>query len=361
MIEFDKFGPEKILEVYNPKTGMHGFVVIDNTALGPGKGGIRFTPSVTVEEIARLARVMTWKTSMAGLPFGGAKSGIILEKGMNKDKIIADFSKAVKSISPSLYIAAPDMNTGEHEMGVYARANGSLKSCTGKPKRMRGIPHEIGSTGYGIAIAAIESVKHLKKDIKDIKFVVEGFGNVGVFTAKFLCQEGAKLVGASDSKGCIYNARGINIKKLIKTKKKTKSVINYKPGLKMNNEDIFELKVDMLITAALPDVINRDNVRNVKTKIIVEGSNIPMKPNMEEILHKRRILVIPDFVANAGGVISSYIEYSGKGRKQLFETIKKKIKKNTREVLTLSKKKGCKPRDAAMTIAQKRVETKMKI
>lgn len=361
LIEYDKFGPEKILEVYNPKTGMHGFVVIYNTALGPGKGGLRFTPTVTIEETVRLARVMLWKTSMAGLPFGGAKAGLILEKGVDKNKVISDFSRAIKPISPSLYISAPDMNTGEKEMAVFARANGSLKSCTGKPKRMKGIPHELGSTGYGVAVSAIEALKYLKYNIKDIKFVVEGFGNVGLFATKFLCQEGARLVGVSDSKGCIYNARGIDIKKLIKVKKKTKSVINYKPGLRMDNKDIFELKVDMLITAALPDVINKENVRNVKVNILVEGSNIPMKENMEEILHKRKILVIPDFVANAGGVISSYIEYSGKGKSKLFNMIKSKIRKNTREVLVLSKKKGCKPRDAALLIAQKRVRKKMKI
>ena len=356
MIKFDEFGPEKILEVYNPKSGMHGFVVIDNISRGPGKGGIRMTPTVSAEEVARLARVMTWKTSMADLPFGGAKSGILLPKGADKAKLVSDFSKAIKCISPSLYVAAPDINTGEKEMGIFARANGSLKSCTGKPRRMKGIPHELGSTGYGVSISTLETVKFLKKNIKEMRFVIEGFGNVGMFAAKNLCNEGAILVGVSDSKGCIYNAKGINFNKLLKIKKKTGSVINYKPGLILNNKDIFELKVDIIITAALPDIINRDNVRNVKAKMIVEGSNIPMQENMEEILHKRKILVVPDFVANAGGVISSYIEYIGKSEKKVFGLIKKKITKNTKETLKLALKKKIKPRDAAKLIAQERVK-----
>ena len=217
MIKFDEFGPEKILEVYNPKSGMHGFVVIDNISRGPGKGGIRMTPTVSAEEVARLARVMTWKTSMADLPFGGAKSGILLPKGADKAKLVSDFSKAIKCISPSLYVAAPDINTGEKEMGIFARANGSLKSCTGKPRRMKGIPHELGSTGYGVSISTLETVKFLKKNIKEMRFVIEGFGNVGMFAAKNLCNEGAILVGVSDSKGCIYNAKGINFNKLLKT------------------------------------------------------------------------------------------------------------------------------------------------
>jgi len=361
MIKFDEFGPEKILEVYNQKSGMHGFVVIDNTSRGPGKGGIRMTPTVSAEEVARLARVMTWKTSMADLPFGGAKSGILLPKGADKSKLVAEFSKAIKCVSPSLYIAAPDINTGEKEMGIFAKANGNLKSCTGKPRKMKGIPHELGSTGYGVCISTLETVKFLKKKIKEMRFVVEGFGNVGLFAAKHLCNEGAILVGVSDSKGCIYNAKGINFNNLLKIKKKTGSVINYKPGLVLNNKDIFELKVDILITAALPDIINKDNVRNVKAKILVEGSNIPMQENMEEILYKRKILVVPDFVANAGGVISSYMEYIGKSEKKVFGLIKKKITKNTRETLKLAQKKNIKPRDAAKLIAQERVKKKMKI
>ena len=154
MVQFDDIGPEKILEVYDPKTGMHGFTVIDNTARGPGKGGIRMTPTVTIEEVSRLARAMTLKTAIADLPFGGAKSGIISDpKNISKEKkdeIVKSFSKALKIISPNLYVAAPDINIAEHEMEIFAKTNGSLNSCTGKPKSMKGLPHELGSTGFGV-------------------------------------------------------------------------------------------------------------------------------------------------------------------------------------------------------------------
>ena len=140
MIEHDEFGPEKLIELYDPKTGMHGFLCVDNTSLGPGKGGIRMTPSVTLEEDFRLARTMTWKCSLAGLPFGGAKSAIIFDPKNNpiekKKEIMRAFGKALKNIAPKIYIAAPDVNTGEQEMRWFVEGNGSLKSTTGKPKEL---------------------------------------------------------------------------------------------------------------------------------------------------------------------------------------------------------------------------------
>ena len=220
MIDYDEWGPEKIIEAYDPKTGMHGFCVIDSTVLGPGKGGIRMTPTLDKEEVFRLARAMTWKCSLAGLPFGGAKSGIIADdKQMSKTKkkqIIMAFGKAVKVVSPELYVAAPDMNMGETEMEWFSKAVGSRKACTGKPKKMGGIPHELGSTGFGVAIAALEALKFKGKKVKNVTFAIEGFGNVGSFAAKFFTGAGAKLIAVSDSQGCLYNKKGIDYAELEK-------------------------------------------------------------------------------------------------------------------------------------------------
>ncbi len=372
MVEFDEFGPEKILEVYDPKTKMHGFVVIDSTVRGLSKGGIRMTSSVTIDEVAKLARVMTFKTALAGLPFGGGKSGIIAPKNMTKEQkfeIIRAFSKAIKPICPSKYIAAPDINTAEEEMRVFALANGSMKSCTGKPANLCvkpgekcGIPHEYGSTGFGVYHATLVAVKHLGwKNIKDITIAIEGFGNVGTFAAKYLYKKGFKFVATSDSKGLIYNKNGLDYDKLMKIKKSKGTVIAYKPGIVMNNKNITNLDVDILITAAIPNVINKDNYKKVKAKLIVEGSNIPMTYDVEEKLHKRGILVIPDFVANAGGVISSYAEYKGLHPRDMFSLVEKKIVKNTTLVLKESlKKRHCKLRDVAMEIAISRIRKKMK-
>src|SRR3989344_336345 len=372
MVEFDEFGQEKILEVYDPKTKMHGFVVLDNLNLGPGKGGIRMTSSVTIDEVAKLARVMTFKCALAGLPFGGGKSGIVAPKNMTKEQkheIIRAFSKAIKPICPSKYIAAPDINTAEEEMRIFASANGSMRSCTGKPSNMCvkpgekcGIPHEYGSTGFGVYHSTLVAVNHLGwKNPKDITVAIEGFGNVGSFVAKFLHKDGFKIVATSDSKGLIYNKNGLDYNKLMKLKKEKGSVTKYSPGKVMKSESIVSLDVDILITAAIPDLINKNNYNNIKAKLIVEGSNIPMTHDVEDKLHKKGILVIPDFVANAGGVISSYAEYKGYNPKHMFALVEKKIIKNTKLVLKeAEKKRHCKLRDVAMEIAISRIRKKRK-
>ena len=302
MIEFDEFGPEKILEVYDSKTDMHGFVVIFNTALGPAKGGIRMSPSASKEEAFGLARAMTWKCAMAGLPFGGGKSVIIADPKKitpeQKKAIVLSFAKGIKPISPSLYVAAPDIAMAEEEMRIIAKENG-LKSVTGKPADMGGIPHELGSTGFGVAQATKVAAEFLKINIKGATVAIEGFGNVGTFTMKFLTELGAKVVAVSDSHGMIYCKNGLDYNKLMKVKKDTGSVTNYPGGEKHDARGLFERAVDFVVPGALPDVITKDNVDKIKARCIVEAANIPMTPEIEEVLHKKGVLVVPDFVANA--------------------------------------------------------------
>ncbi|MEE9199949.1 MAG: Glu/Leu/Phe/Val dehydrogenase [Candidatus Brocadiales bacterium] len=370
MIEFDEFGPEKVLRVYEPKSGLHGFLVIDNTALGPGKGGIRMTSTVTVDEVFRLARTMTWKCALSEIPFGGAKSGIVAEPGglttKEKKALMQGFARALKPLCPGQYIAAPDVGTGKDEMRWYAEANGSMSSCTGKPATMCvkageqcGIPHEFGSTGFGAAYAALEAARHIGLDMEGATVAVEGFGNVGTFVMQHLHDMGAKVVATSDRKGVIYDEKGLDPKELLRVKVSTGSVVNHKPGRVLKGKDLFTLGVDILVPAALSDVITGENVNKVRAKIVVEASNIPMKPEMEEVLFKRGVLVVPDFVANAGGVISSYAEYKGYHPKQMFKTVETKLRRNVKLVLDMSRKKGRKPRDVAMEIAVERVREAM--
>jgi glutamate dehydrogenase/leucine dehydrogenase len=359
----DEWGPEKILEVYDPKIKMHGFLVIDNTALGPGKGGIRMTPTVDMGEVFKLARVMTWKNSLADLPFGGAKSGIIADsKKISKEqkkKIVEAFSLSLKSVCPLMYVAAPDMNMAEEEMKWFAEANGSMKACTGKPKELGGIPHELGSTGFGVYHSALVGIEHKGFNVKGMSVAVEGFGNVGIFVSKFITEEGANLIAVSDSKGCVYNKNGLDFKKLLEVKEKTGTIINYKPGKVLKNEELFELPVDVLIPAAIPDVITKKNVNKVKAKIIVEGSNIAISHEVEKILYDRGILVIPDFVANAGGVISSYVEYIGGTPEKMFKMVEEKIRKNTKIVIERSEEEKTDLRTAGMMLAKERVKKAM--
>ncbi len=361
----DEFGPEKIITVYDAKAGMKGFLVIDNTALGPGKGGIRMTPTVSSEEVARLARAMTWKCALADLPFGGAKSGIVADdRKISKEKkkeIVLSFAKALKRLSPSHYVAAPDMNMAEEEMRWYVEGNGDKRSVTGKPADMGGLPHELGSTGYGVYHAADLAARHAGIDLSDATVAIEGFGNVGWFAAKYITEHGAKLVAVSDSKGTAYDKDGLDFNKLAKIKKEKGSVIHYH-GAECNECDhILDIDADILITAAIPDLIKAGDVDRLKFKIIVEGSNIPMTRDVEELCHRIGILVVPDFVANAGGVISSYVEHIGGDEKKMREMVKEKIRKNTEMVLKESIAKDCPPRDTALEIAKKRVRQKCKV
>jgi glutamate dehydrogenase/leucine dehydrogenase len=365
MVEYDEFGPEKILSVYNARAGMKGFVVIDNTALGPGKGGIRMTPTVSIEEVLRLARTMTWKCALVDLPFGGAKSGVVADSKKiskkKKEEIVRTFSEALKIVCPEVYVAAPDMYMGEKEMAWFAEANGNSKACTGKPKSMGGLPHELGSVGYGIYHSVRIAAKYANINLKKTTIAVEGFGNVGRFAAKYLWENGCTLIAVSDSQGVIHNDHGIDFNELLQIKKETGSVINYQPGNIDNCESILDIKADILVTAAKPELIKVGDVDRLQFKLIVEGSNIPMTYDVEELCHMIGILVVPDFVANAGGVISSYIEYIGGDEKRLFKTIEGKINNNTKLVLENAKNKHCSPRRCALEIAKRRVRKKCKI
>lgn len=363
-VQHDEIGPEKVVHVQDKKTGMKGVLVIDNTARGPGKGGIRMTPTVTEEEVSRLARAMTWKCALADLPFGGAKSGIISDPHKitieQKKEIIQSFAKQLKTYSPSQYIAAPDINTAEEEMRWYAEANGDIRSVTGKPLDLGGLPHELGSTGYGVAQATLTVLRHLKKKPSQTTFAVEGFGNVGWFATKFLMDAGLILVAVSDSKGTCYKEKGLRFGKLSTTKKEKGTVTKYLGAKIFPPKEILNINAGILITAAIPDLFSMKDIEKMKYQIIIEGSNIPTTPDVEEALHKKGILVLPDFVANAGGVISSYAEYVGETKEEMFKMVKEKIVKNTKLVLNLSDEKKVSPRMAALEIARARVEEAMK-
>jgi glutamate dehydrogenase/leucine dehydrogenase len=329
MVKYDDIGPEKIIEVYDPISKMKGFTVLDNTALGPAKGGIRMTATVDKKEVAKLARTM--------------------------------FSRAIKCVCPCDYVAAPDVAMGEREVGVFVKENKNKKSATGKPKSMGGIPHELGSTGYGVYIATIEAAKFMKLDLKKMTFVVEGFGNVGWFAAKYLTEHGAKFIGTSDSKGSIYNPKGIDFKKLDAVKRKTRRVMDYHEGKVGKPEMIRTCKADIFIPAGVAqDVVTSKNINKLKFKLMVCGANIPFTAETEEQLYKKKIVVVPDFVANAGGVISSYVEYKGGKIKEVFPLIKKKVSANTKLVLKTAKTKRISPRKAGLQIAMERVKKAMK-
>lgn len=357
-ISYDAIGPEKFIELYDPKTKMRGLICLDSTRRGPAKGGVRMGPDVTKEEVFRLARTMTLKCAMADLPFGGGKSGIIADPKRlslkEKKAIVLAYGRALKNIAPAEYVSAPDMYMAEQEMRWIVQANGNKKCVTGKPKDLGGIPHELGSTGFGVVHAALVALKHLNMDVKDITFAVEGFGNVGEFAAKFLCERGAKLVAVSDSRGVLVHHEGIDFSRLKKAKKEKGSVTKYGVGTVLPSKNILDVDCDMLVTAAVKDLVSEKDVNRLKCKLIVEGSNIPMSHDVEELFHTKRILVVPDFVANAGGVISSYVEYKGGTVKEMWQLVEKKVVKNTKLVLSKVTRNRC-PRCIANKIAVERI------
>lgn len=373
-ISHDQYGPEYLIEVYDAKIGMHGFLVIDNTRLGPGKGGIRMTPNISMEEVFALARTMTWKNALADLPFGGAKAGIIFDpKSVSKEKkkeLVQAFSRAIKPFCPKYYIAGPDMNSGEEEMQWFVEANGNWRSATGKPaklcmlvfgkggaKEQCGIPHEFGSTGFGVAEAAKVAAEHAGMNMKGATVAIQGFGNVGEFTAKYLSEMGAKIVSISDASGAVYNKDGFDFNNLVACKREKGTVCKIMgSGTAISHAELFELPVDILIPAAIPDVITEKNYKKVKAKIIIEAANVPISHDIEKKLHAQGVLVVPDIIANAGGVISSYAEYRGYNPKDMFRMVKSKIIKNTKLILDNAEKAKITPRKAAMKIALLRVE-----
>ena len=358
-VKQDEWGPEKVVSVYDPKTGMKGYTVIDNTARGPGKGGIRMVKDVTVGEVFELARAMTWKNAMADLPFGGAKSGIIWDGKKDKEVLMRAFARAIQPLVPGEYVAGPDMNTTEKEMGAFADEVGNMKVATGKPAEMGGLPHELGSTGFGVAESTDVTVDHLGWDMDGLTVAIEGFGNVGTFTMKFLTEKGAKVVAVSDSKGTIYNKDGLEYEKLMEVKNETGAVKNYSDGEVLKPEELFEIEVDILIPGARPNVITDENKERIRAKVIVEAANIPISSAVEEWFHEKGVVVVPDFVVNAGGVISSYVEYIGGDEDEMFKTVKEKVRQNTRLVLERSEKNNEPPRKSALAIAQERVKKAM--
>ena len=359
----DKFGPEYLIEVYDPKIKMQGFLVLDNLALGPGKGGIRMTKNVNLEEVSRLARVMTLKNAIAGLPFGGAKAGIVWQGGSDsvKKKFIQSFAEKISPFCPKYFIAGPDVNTGEKEMEWFVRATGNLKTATGKPKKLKGLPHELGSTGLGVAIATKIVVENLGIDIQGAKIAIHGFGNVGTFAYKFLNEMGAEIVALADATSTIYEKDGFDkkiIRKMI-NRKKPLPLKEYPKGKKISPDDFWDLDVDILIPASVTDVINEKNKDKIKAKVIIEAGNIPMSEKIEEEFFEKGLFVLPDFVANAGGVISSYCEWKGYNEKKMFEIVKEKISQNTELVVKESLRQKQNPRKVAIEITKQRIKKEM--
>jgi glutamate dehydrogenase/leucine dehydrogenase len=352
----DEFGPEQVIHLYEPSSGLRAVLVVDNTACGPAIGGVRMAADVSTEEVIRLARAMTLKNAAAGLPHGGGKAGILADPATpDKPRLLRAFARAIRHVVE--YIPGPDMGTNESCMGWI---RDEIGRSVGLPRVLGGIPlDEIGATGYGLAQCAEVAAPFCGMDLRGATLAVEGFGNVGRPAAAFLENLGVRLVAASDTRGTIYHPEGIRVEELTAAKRTSGSVTGYSHGKRLSTDELIRTHCDILIPAARPDSINASNVNRIGARLILQGANIPATAEAEKLLHERGVLVVPDFIANAGGVICASVEHHGGTEAAAFEQIAQKIRRNTQEVLARSRDEKIEPRQAAIELAQDRVKQAM--
>ena len=342
--------------MYEPTCGLEAILVIDNVACGPSIGGVRMAPDVTTDEVFRLARAMTIKNASAGLPHGGGKAGIIADpKRADKETLIRAFALAIRDLAE--YIPGPDMGTDETCMAWILDEIGR---SVGLPRVLGGIPlDEIGATGFGLSRCAEIAAPFCGLELQGATVAIEGYGNVGRHAARFLEEKGAVLVAASDSKGAIHGPDGMPAAEVEKAKHESGSVTAYSAAKKITREELFSVPCDILIPAARPDVIREDNVAGIQAKLVLCGANIPATPKAESMLHERGILMVPDVIANAGGVICAAAEYQNKSQSAAFEEIAEKIRSNTQLILERSRDDNIQPRAVVMDLAGKRIREAM--
>ncbi len=354
----DELGPAKVIHVHEPRLGLRGILVVDNTATGPSIGGLRIAPDVSAGECFRLARAMTLKNAAAGLRHGGGKSVLFGDPRMprgQKEQLIRAFASALKNEAD--YIFGPDMGSDE---ACMAWVKDEIGRSVGLPKELGGIPlDEIGATGWGLSHVTNVALRYRDFKLEGARVAIQGFGAVGKHAARFLADQGAVLVAVAHTQGTLVDPRGIDVAGLSALKEAGKSVLDYPHGQKLDRDAVIDVECDIWIPAARPDVVHEDNVHRLKTRLVIEGANIPFTRGAEKILHEKGVLVVPDFIANAGGVICAAMEYAGASESAAFDAIAEKLRSNTEEVLEQAVKQGMLPRDAAMQLAVTRVKKAM--
>lgn len=353
----DDLGPARVVHLTERRTGLRAVVVIDNVAAGPAIGGTRMAPDVTAAECAALARAMTMKNAAAGLPHGGAKSVIRADPTMDpaaKEQLVRAFAGAIADLTD--YIPGPDMGTDELAMGWI---RDEIGRAVGLPAELGGIPLDVlGATGFGLATAVEVAAPRVGLDLVGARVAVQGFGAVGRHTARFLAERGCVLVGASDSTGAVVDPAGLDVAALTTTTR-TGKIVDHPDGHTIPRDDLIGVDCDIWVPAARPDAIRADNVDRLRARLVAQGANIGVTREAEERLHERGVLSLPDFIANAGGVICAAVEYHGGTRTEAFTTIDERIRANVTEVLDRAAASGGLPVDAARDLAGTRVRRAM--
>jgi len=353
----DRLGPARVLEIFEPALDLKAVVVIDNVATGPAIGGVRMAADATAHEAFRLARAMTWKNAAAELPHGGAKSVVIADPRRpeaERETLMRAFARAIAPLTD--YIPGPDMGTDERAM---AWVHDEIGRSVGLPRPLGGIPlDEIGATGLGLTVAAAVAAEEAGFALEGARFVVEGFGAVGRHAARFLVERGAVMVGVADTGGAAIDKNGLDLERLLARKAEGASVAE--AGAPPAGA-LIEVPCEIWIPAARPDVIHEGNADRLKARIVAPGANIAVTEAAEAMLHRRGVLVLPDFIANAGGVICAAVEHRGGSEADALKTIEEKIGRNTRLTLEAAAKERLDPRAAATRLAEARIEAAMQL
>jgi glutamate dehydrogenase (NAD(P)+) len=354
----DDLGPAKIIHVYEPRIGLRGILVVDNTAAGPSIGGLRMAPDASVEECFRLARAMSFKNAAAGLAHGGGKSVLCADPKLpieQKEELIRAMACALADNSD--YIFGPDMGTDERCMGWI---HDEIGRAVGLPRELGGIPlDEIGATGWGLRHSVEVAAEFAHVELDGARVVIQGYGNVGRPAARFLSELGCVTIAVADSKGAVHVEQGLDLEKLDLLKGDGRSVIDYPGGRRLSPEELVALDCEIWVPAARPDVIHAGNVGGLKARLVASGANIAITPDAEQALHLRGVINIPDFIANAGGVICAAMEYKGSTQAAVFEEIAERIRNNTRHVLEAAARDRKAPREAAMELSVARIRSAM--
>ncbi|MCH1770652.1 MULTISPECIES: Glu/Leu/Phe/Val dehydrogenase [Metallosphaera] len=378
--------PERVIQVKIQIKGKDGTIKTftgwrsqHNSALGPYKGGVRFHPNVTQDEVIALSMIMTWKNSLLQLPYGGGKAGVRVDpKSLSKEELeqlSRNFIDAIyKYIGSDIDVPAPDVNTDSQIMSwfldEYTKISGKIDPATftGKPIDLGGLAVREFSTGLGVVHTAKLAAEKFLGGLEGRKVIIQGFGNLGSFAAKFFEENGAIVIGVSDSKGGVIDPNGLSYSKLEEVKKSTGSVVNYPSGKKVTNDELLITETDILVPAALENVIHKYNAPKIKAKLIVEGANGPLTADADAILKERGIPVVPDILANSGGVVGSYVEWANNRMGEIIneEDAKKLILSRMEKAFSevYNKYNSLSDQDlrtAAMVVAVERVVRAMKV
>jgi glutamate dehydrogenase (NAD(P)+) len=356
----DDLGPSKILYLHEPTIGLKGIVVIDNTAAGPAIGGLRMVPDGSLEECARLARAMSLKNAAAGLAHGGAKSLLCADPKLpakQKEELVRAMACALSDCRD--YIIGPDMGTDETCMGWI---HDEIGRAVGLPRELGGIPlDEIGATAWGLRHCVEVAAEFADLELEGARVVIQGYGNVGRPAARFLSELGCRVVAAADSRGALCSEEGLDIDALDALKAEGRSVAEYPDGKPLTTEELIAVDCEIFVPAARPDVIHAGNVDQLRARLVASGANIATTLEAEQRLHERGVINVPDFIANAGGVICAAMEYQGSTQAAVFDEIAERVSTNTRNVLEASRSRDTLPREAATQLAVERIRKAMRV